>query len=69
MGLIYFSNFSAHQVWDPPQGFLETLLVIGALLFAAVFLLIFTFYEDYYWGDKEYMEELRWHSSRKNKKV
>ncbi len=57
-----------NQVWSPPEGFFFVLLVLGALLTAAVALLIFTFYEDYYWTDKEYRDQLRFPSMRhKNK--
>tara|TARA_B100001250_G_scaffold281664_1_gene243935 strand:- start:404 stop:622 length:219 start_codon:yes stop_codon:yes gene_type:complete len=47
------------QAWKPSDGFIYALFLIGAFLFAAVALSIFTFYEDFYWNDKEFRKRLR----------
>ena len=57
------------SAWNPPDGLFFLLLIIGALVFAAVGLFVFTFYEDYYWNDKEYREELRWNGSKNKRKA
>ena len=51
--------------WIQSEAFLAGLLVVGALFFAGVFLSAFTYYEDHYWGDSKFREELRFNSSRK----
>ena len=51
--------------WMQSEAFLTGLLIVGALFFAGVFLSAFTYYEDHYWGDSKYREELRFNSSRK----
>ena len=52
--------------WIPSQAFLRGLLVIGALFLAGVFLSAFTYYEDHYWADSKFREELRDNSSRRD---
>ena len=47
------------ESWRPSNGFIYTLLVIGAFLFAGVALSIFTFYEDCYWGDESFRKYLK----------
>ncbi len=61
-----FLALSASDAWIPSKGFLYCVLVIGALFLAAVVLSAFTFYEDHYWADIKYREELRFNSSRRN---
>ncbi len=66
----FFSSLPATEVWVPSQTFLHIVLVIGALLMAGVALAVFSFYEDYYWGDRKFRDELRLHpSQRENKGV
>ena len=47
------------QAWKPSEGFIYVLFLIGAFLIAGVALSILTFYEDCYWGDKEYRKFLK----------
>lgn len=54
------------EAWIPSQSFLFVVLVIGAFLTGGVALSVLTFYEDHYWGDKQYRKELRLDSSRRN---
>ena len=61
---IYSSSFlnfflAINHAWKPSEGFIYALFLIGAFLFAAVALSIFTFYEDFYWNDKEFRKSLR----------
>ena len=51
--------------WIPSQSFLNGLLVLGALFLAGVFLSAFTYYEDHYWADSKFRDELRVNSSRR----
>tara|TARA_Y100001968_G_C19207510_1_gene643062 strand:- start:568 stop:795 length:228 start_codon:yes stop_codon:yes gene_type:complete len=51
--------------WIPSYGFLYFVLLIGALLTAGVALSAFSFYEDFYWGDKNFREQLRFHPSQR----
>ena len=51
--------------WIPSQAFLRGVLVLGALFFAGVFLSAVTYYEDHYWADSKFREELRANSSRR----
>ncbi len=60
-----FLALSKAEPWIPSQGFLYFVLVFGALLTAGVALSVFTFYEDHYWGDKKFREQLRLHPSRR----
>ncbi len=52
--------------WVPSYSFLYFVLFVGALLTAGVALSAFSFYEDFYWGDKTFRDELRFHSSQRN---
>ncbi len=56
---------STKGAWIPSQGFLFLVLVFGALLTAGVALSVLTFYEDHYWGDESFREELRLNPSRR----
>jgi len=53
------------EPWTPSQGFLYVVLIFGALFIAGVALSALTFYEDHYWGDEKFREELRVNPSRK----
>ncbi len=57
---------AAHEAWIPSKGFLYGVLVIGALFLAGVALSAFTYYEDHYWGDSKYREELRFNPSKRD---
>ena len=56
---------SSKEAWIPSNGFLFVVLVFGALLTAGVALSVFTFYEDHYWGDERFREQLRLNPSRR----
>ena len=51
--------------WIPSDGFLYVVLFFGALFLAGVVLSAFTYYEDHYWGDEKFREELRLNPSRR----
>ena len=57
---------SAKEAWIPSKGFLYGVLCFGALFLAGVALSAFTYYEDHYWGDSNYREELRLNPSRRD---
>ena len=52
--------------WIPSKGFLYGVLVIGALFLSGVALSAFTYYEDHYWRDSKYREELRFNPSKRD---
>ena len=52
--------------WVPSYFFLYIVLIVGALLTAGVAMSAFSFYEDYYWGDKDFRDQLRLHPSNRN---
>ena len=52
--------------WVPSYSFLYIVLIVGALLTASVAMSAFLFYEDYYWGDKDFRDQLRLHPSNRN---
>ena len=54
-----FSAYYFLEVMLPSKSFLYFVLVIGAFLTAGVALSIFSFYEDHYWADEKFREELR----------
>ena len=45
------------------------LLLIGALLFAGVAISVISFYEDFYWGDREFRDLLREGSEKRKKRI
>ena len=61
-----FAVISGTGNWVPSYSFLYIVLVMGALLTAGVAMSAFSFYEDYYWGDKDFRDQLRLHSSNRN---
>ena len=61
-----FVIISGTANWVPPSSLIYVILLVGALLTAGVAMSAFTFYEDYYWGDKDFREQLRFHSLRRN---
>lgn len=60
----FFLSFSK-GAWIPSETFLNGVLIVGALFLAGVFISAFTYYEDHYWGDEKFREELRINSSKK----
>ena len=61
-----FVIISGTANWVPPYSLIYLVLIIGALLTAGVAMSAFTFYEDYYWGDKDFRDQLRFHPSNRN---
>lgn len=57
---------SITEAWVPSHEFLMIVLIVGALLTAGVALSAFAFYDDFYWGDKKFREDLRFHPSRRH---
>ncbi len=54
-----FIAISKTGAWVPSEGFLYLILIFGALMTASVAMSAFTFYEDHYWSDNDFREELR----------
>ena len=52
--------------WFPSDSFIYLVLIIGALLTAGVAMSVFTFYEDHYWGDENFRNQLRSHPLNTN---
>ena len=52
--------------WVPSSTLLYIVLIMGAFLTAGVAMSAFSFYEDYYWGDKNFRDQLRFHPSNRN---
>ena len=61
-----FAVISGTGNWVPSYSFLYFVLIVGALLTAGVAMSAFSFYEDYYWGDKDFRDQLRFHPSNRN---
>ena len=61
-----FAVISGTGNWVPSYSVLYILLIVGALLTASVAMSAFSFYEDYYWGDEDFRNQLRFHSSSRN---
>ena len=52
--------------WMTSYGFLYFVLIVGALLTAGVALSALSFYEDFYWTDKKFRDQLRFHPSSRS---
>ena len=61
-----FVIISGTANWIPPSSLIYIVLIIGALLTAGVAMSAFTFYEDYYWGDKDFRDQLRFINLKRN---
>ncbi len=61
-----FVIISGTANWVPPFSLIYIVLIVGALLTAGVAMSAFTFYDDYYWGDKDFRDQLRFHNLRRN---
>jgi len=61
-----FVIISGTANWVPPYSIIYVVLIVGALLTAGVAMSAFTFYDDYYWGDKDFRDQLRFHNLRSN---
>ena len=61
-----FAAISGTCNWVPSNSFLYIVLIVGALLTAGVAMSAFSFYDDYYWGDEDFRDQLRFHPSNRN---
>ena len=61
-----FAVISGTGNWVPSYSLLYIVLIVEALLTAGVAMSAFSFYEDYYWGDKDFRDQLRLHPSNRN---
>ena len=61
-----FTAISGTGNWVPSNSFLYIVLIVGALLTAGVAMSAFSFYDDYYWGDEDFRDQLRFHPSNRN---
>ena len=61
-----FAIFSGTGNWVPSYSLLYIVLIVGALLTAGVAMTAFSFYDDYYWADKAFRDQLRFHPSNRN---
>jgi hypothetical protein len=52
--------------WVPSSSLLYIVLILGALLTAGVAMSAFSFYDDYYWGDEDFRDQLRFHPLNRN---
>ncbi len=53
-----FAVISGTGNWVPSYSFLYIVLIVGALLTAGVAMSAFSFYDDYYWGDEDFRDQL-----------
>ena len=61
-----FAVFPGTGNWVPSYSLLYIVLIVGALLTASVAMSAFSFYDDYYWGDKDFRDQLRFNPSNTN---
>ncbi len=61
-----FALISGTGNWVPSHSLLYIILIMGALLTAGVAMSAFSFYDDIYWGDKNFRDQLRFHPSNRN---
>ncbi len=61
-----FAVVSGTGNWVPSSSLLYIVLILGALLTAGVAMSAFSFYEDYYWGDEDFRDQIRFHHSNRN---
>ncbi len=52
--------------WVPTDYLIYLILIMGGLLTAGVAMSVFSFYEDHYWGDENFRNELRFHPLNRN---
>ena len=60
-----FAVFSGTGNWVLSSFPLYIVLIVGALLTAGVAMSAFSFYDDYYWGDEDFRDQLRFHPSNR----
>ena len=52
--------------WVPSDYLIYLVLIMGGLLTAGVAMSVFSFYEDHYWGDESFRNELRFNPLNRN---
>ncbi|KGF97112.1 hypothetical protein EU96_1753 [Prochlorococcus marinus str. MIT 9302] len=52
--------------WVPTDYLIYLVLIMGGLLTAGVAMSVFSFYEDHYWGDENFRNQLRFHPLNRN---
>ncbi len=52
--------------WVPSDYLIYLVLIMGGLLTAGVGMSVFSFYEDHYWGDENFRNELRFDPSHRH---
>ena len=52
--------------WVPTDYLIYLVLIMGGLLTAGVAMSVFSFYEDHYWGDEYFRNQLRFHPLNRN---
>ena len=52
--------------WVPSDYLIYLVLIMGGLLTAGVALSVFSFYENHYWGDENFRNQLRFHPLNRN---
>ena len=52
--------------WVPTDYLIYLVLIMGGLLTAGVAMSFFSFYEDHYWGDENFRNQLRIHPLNRN---
>ncbi|MCR8538971.1 MAG: hypothetical protein JJ848_001280 [Prochlorococcus marinus CUG1439] len=60
--LIFFGTSN----WVPSYYLIYIILIVGGILTAGVAMSVFSFYEDHYWGDENFRNKLRFHSSHRS---
>ena len=64
-----FAVISEAGNWVPSYSLLYIVLIVGALLTAGVAMSAFSFYDNYYWGDEAFRDQLRFHPSNRNSSI
>ena len=52
--------------WVPSDYLIYLVLIMGGLLTAGVAMSVFSFYEDHYWEDENFRNQLRFHPLNRN---
>tara|TARA_B100000965_G_scaffold350086_1_gene323734 strand:- start:92 stop:310 length:219 start_codon:yes stop_codon:yes gene_type:complete len=61
-----FAVISKAGNWVPSYSLLYIVLIVGAMLTAGVAMSALSFYDDYFWVDEAFRDQLRFHSSNRN---
>ena len=52
--------------WVPSHHLIYLVLIVGALLTAGVAMSVFSFYENHYWGNEDFRNQLKSHPLNRN---